>query len=173
MVYSQIEVKKQDINFLCHFSAKGNNKRSICYGLEPNEYIFRIVLHLYLFRKTLCSSEWALNRYPLRSKYCKCDCFSGSRYIYCVCVLQKEVNSEAYGPSMSELEKQIAAHNILHKEIEAYNTQLSPDSTSSKVSHDPTASYIRPHSSYHSLKEQFVMFRESDICEVNFHILSK
>ncbi|KAK3575139.1 hypothetical protein QTP86_020956 [Hemibagrus guttatus] len=45
---------------------------------------------------------------------------------------QKEVKSEAYGPTMSELEKQIAAHNILHKEIEAYNTQLSPDSTSSK-----------------------------------------
>ncbi|XP_053493210.1 envoplakin a [Ictalurus furcatus] len=45
---------------------------------------------------------------------------------------QKEVNSEAYGPTMAELEKQIAAHNILHKEIEAYNTQLSPDSTSSK-----------------------------------------
>ncbi|XP_026989403.1 envoplakin a [Tachysurus fulvidraco] len=46
---------------------------------------------------------------------------------------QKEVNSEAYGPTMSELEKQIAAHNILHKEIEAYSTQLSPDSTSSKA----------------------------------------
>ncbi|KAM9482667.1 envoplakin a [Clarias gariepinus] len=45
---------------------------------------------------------------------------------------QKEVNSEAYGPSMAALEKQIAAHNILHKEIEAYSTQLSPDSTSSK-----------------------------------------
>ncbi|KAB5584462.1 hypothetical protein PHYPO_G00107800 [Pangasianodon hypophthalmus] len=48
---------------------------------------------------------------------------------------QKEVNSEAYGPTMAELEKQIAAHNILHKEIEAYNTQLSPDSTSSKEEH--------------------------------------
>ncbi|KAI5108835.1 envoplakin [Silurus meridionalis] len=45
---------------------------------------------------------------------------------------QKDVNSEAYGPTMAELEKQIAAHNILHKEIEAYSTQLSPDSTSSK-----------------------------------------
>ncbi|XP_076871991.1 envoplakin a [Brachyhypopomus gauderio] len=45
---------------------------------------------------------------------------------------QKEVNSEAYGPTLADLEKQIAAHNILHKEIEAYNTQLSPGSTSSK-----------------------------------------
>ncbi|XP_062853902.1 envoplakin a [Trichomycterus rosablanca] len=45
---------------------------------------------------------------------------------------QADINSNAYGPSMAELEKQIAAHNILHKEIEAYNTQLSPDSTSSK-----------------------------------------
>ncbi|TSK62590.1 Envoplakin [Bagarius yarrelli] len=45
---------------------------------------------------------------------------------------QKEVNSEAYGPTMAELEKQIAAHNILHKEIESYSTQLSPDTTSSK-----------------------------------------
>lgn len=47
--------------------------------------------------------------------------------------LQVDINSNAYGPSMGELEKQIAAHNILHKEIEAYNGQLSPDSTSSKV----------------------------------------
>lgn len=60
-----------------------------------------------------------------------------------VCVLQKEVNSEAYGPTMAELEKQIAAHNILHKEIEAYNTQLSPDSTSSKVSHIPSTQTTR------------------------------
>lgn len=59
-----------------------------------------------------------------------------------VCVFQKEVSSEAYGPTMGELEKQIAAHNILHKEIEAYNTQLSPDSTTSKVSHDPVIQTI-------------------------------
>uniref|UniRef100_A0AAY5EQT3 Desmoplakin SH3 domain-containing protein n=1 Tax=Electrophorus electricus TaxID=8005 RepID=A0AAY5EQT3_ELEEL len=45
---------------------------------------------------------------------------------------QKEVNSEAYGPTIADLEKQIAAHNIIHKEIEAYNAQLSPASTSSK-----------------------------------------
>ncbi|XP_007252199.3 envoplakin a [Astyanax mexicanus] len=45
---------------------------------------------------------------------------------------QKDANSEAYGPTMADLEKQIAAHNILHKEIEAYNTMLSPGTTSSK-----------------------------------------
>lgn len=45
---------------------------------------------------------------------------------------QKDANSEAYGPTMADLEKQIAAHNILQKEIEAYNTMLSPGTTSSK-----------------------------------------
>uniref|UniRef100_A0A8C9XJK5 Envoplakin a n=1 Tax=Sander lucioperca TaxID=283035 RepID=A0A8C9XJK5_SANLU len=37
---------------------------------------------------------------------------------------QKLVNVEEYGPTMADLEKQVAAHNILHKEIEAYNSQL-------------------------------------------------
>ncbi|CAG5947314.1 unnamed protein product [Menidia menidia] len=45
---------------------------------------------------------------------------------------QKEVNIEEYGPSMADLEKQIAAHNILHKEIEAYNSQLCVSSAGSK-----------------------------------------
>ncbi|XP_056136215.1 envoplakin a [Lampris incognitus] len=45
---------------------------------------------------------------------------------------QKEVNAEEYGPTMSDLEKQIASHNILHKEIEAYSSQLSPSSAGSK-----------------------------------------
>ncbi|KAI1896733.1 hypothetical protein AGOR_G00097840 [Albula goreensis] len=45
---------------------------------------------------------------------------------------QKQVNAEQYGPSMADLEKQIAAHNILHKEIEAYNNQLDISSTGSK-----------------------------------------
>ncbi|XP_036392249.1 envoplakin a [Megalops cyprinoides] len=45
---------------------------------------------------------------------------------------QRQVNAEEYGPSMSDLEKQIASHNILHKEIEAYSTQLNVSSTSSK-----------------------------------------
>ena len=46
---------------------------------------------------------------------------------------QKEVNVEDYGPTMADLEKQIAAHNILHKEIEAYNSQLCVSSAGSKV----------------------------------------
>ncbi|KFQ89422.1 Envoplakin, partial [Phoenicopterus ruber ruber] len=36
----------------------------------------------------------------------------------------KQVNGGQYGPGMSELEKQIAEHNILQKEIEAYGLQI-------------------------------------------------
>ncbi|KAJ8399686.1 hypothetical protein AAFF_G00407910 [Aldrovandia affinis] len=45
---------------------------------------------------------------------------------------QRQVNAEEYGPDMSDLEKQIASHNILHKEIEAYNNQLDVSSIGSK-----------------------------------------
>ncbi|XP_044199876.1 envoplakin a [Thunnus albacares] len=45
---------------------------------------------------------------------------------------QKEVGTEEYGPTMADLEKQIAAHNILHKEIEAYSPQLCVSSAGSK-----------------------------------------
>lgn len=34
---------------------------------------------------------------------------------------------------MTDLEKQIAAHNILHKEIQAYNAQLCVSSAGGKV----------------------------------------
>ncbi|XP_065134317.1 envoplakin [Paramisgurnus dabryanus] len=37
---------------------------------------------------------------------------------------QKSIAGERYGPNLSDVEKQIAAHNILHKEIEAYRTAL-------------------------------------------------
>ncbi|XP_056608310.1 envoplakin [Triplophysa dalaica] len=37
---------------------------------------------------------------------------------------QKFVLGERYGPSLSDVEKQTAAHNILHKEIEAYRLAL-------------------------------------------------
>uniref|UniRef100_A0A671L881 Uncharacterized protein n=1 Tax=Sinocyclocheilus anshuiensis TaxID=1608454 RepID=A0A671L881_9TELE len=47
---------------------------------------------------------------------------------------QKEASKEEYGPTLADLKKQIAAHNILHKEIESYNNQLCPGSTSSQVS---------------------------------------
>ncbi|XP_053155328.1 envoplakin isoform X3 [Hemicordylus capensis] len=44
---------------------------------------------------------------------------------------QKQINAGNYGPTMPELEKQIAEHNILQKEIEAYGLQIknlhSPD----------------------------------------------
>nr|XP_046265343.1 envoplakin a [Scatophagus argus] len=48
---------------------------------------------------------------------------------------QKQVNAEEYGPTLADLEKQIAAHNILHKEIEAYNSQLCVSSAGSKESY--------------------------------------
>ncbi|KAF6722971.1 Envoplakin [Oryzias melastigma] len=37
-----------------------------------------------------------------------------------------------YGPKVSDVEKQIAEHNILHKELEAYGDQLQPSSIPSK-----------------------------------------
>ncbi|XP_031730491.1 envoplakin a [Anarrhichthys ocellatus] len=45
---------------------------------------------------------------------------------------QKLVNAEEYGPTMADLEKQVAFHNILHKEVEAYNSQLCVSSAGSK-----------------------------------------
>lgn len=48
--------------------------------------------------------------------------------------LQKQVNTEEYGPTMADVQKQIASHNILHKEIEAYGSQLCLSSAGSKVS---------------------------------------
>ena len=53
-------------------------------------------------------------------------------FLWCLC-FQKEVGVEEYGPTMADLEKQIAAHNILHKEIEAYSPQLCVSSAGSKV----------------------------------------
>lgn len=44
---------------------------------------------------------------------------------------QKEIAASAYGPSLSDVEKQIANHNILHQKIEAYRSQLDPSNTSS------------------------------------------
>uniref|UniRef100_A0A7N5ZXT3 Desmoplakin SH3 domain-containing protein n=1 Tax=Anabas testudineus TaxID=64144 RepID=A0A7N5ZXT3_ANATE len=46
---------------------------------------------------------------------------------------QKQLNTEEYGPTRADLEKQIAAHNLLHKEIEAYSAQLTVSSAGSKV----------------------------------------
>ncbi|XP_058261060.1 envoplakin-like isoform X2 [Hemibagrus wyckioides] len=37
---------------------------------------------------------------------------------------QRQIQREEYGPNLSDVEKQIASHNILHKEIEAYCSQL-------------------------------------------------
>ncbi|XP_054459877.1 envoplakin a [Anoplopoma fimbria] len=45
---------------------------------------------------------------------------------------QKLVNVEEFGPTMADLEKQVATHNILHKEVESYNSQLCVSSAGSK-----------------------------------------
>uniref|UniRef100_A0AAY5EFM4 SH3 domain-containing protein n=1 Tax=Electrophorus electricus TaxID=8005 RepID=A0AAY5EFM4_ELEEL len=36
----------------------------------------------------------------------------------------KQIQEEAFGPTLSDVEKQVAAHNIAHKEIEAYRSQI-------------------------------------------------
>uniref|UniRef100_A0A672YTR1 Uncharacterized protein n=1 Tax=Sphaeramia orbicularis TaxID=375764 RepID=A0A672YTR1_9TELE len=45
---------------------------------------------------------------------------------------QKQLNTEEYGPTLADLERQVAAHNILHKEVEAYSSQLCVSSAGSK-----------------------------------------
>ncbi|KAK1785644.1 hypothetical protein P4O66_018995, partial [Electrophorus voltai] len=37
---------------------------------------------------------------------------------------QRQIQEEAFGPTLSDVEKQVAAHNIAHKEIEAYRSQI-------------------------------------------------
>ncbi|XP_069557355.1 envoplakin [Brachyistius frenatus] len=43
----------------------------------------------------------------------------------------KKVKAGFYGPNLSDVEKQIAAHNILHQETEAYSGRLQPGTTTS------------------------------------------
>ncbi|XP_068606002.1 envoplakin [Brachionichthys hirsutus] len=45
---------------------------------------------------------------------------------------RKQLRSGAYGPSLADVEKQIASHNILHQEVGAYGSQLTPESTTSQ-----------------------------------------
>uniref|UniRef100_A0A3Q3WJ87 Uncharacterized protein n=1 Tax=Mola mola TaxID=94237 RepID=A0A3Q3WJ87_MOLML len=45
----------------------------------------------------------------------------------------KQLKLEPFGPSLADVEKQIAAHNILHQAIEAYSSQLTPSSNTSQV----------------------------------------
>lgn len=49
------------------------------------------------------------------------------------CVSQKQLRAEAYGPKLSDVERQIAAHNLRHQEIKAYQDQLKPSTTLSQV----------------------------------------
>ncbi|XP_040918385.1 envoplakin [Toxotes jaculatrix] len=60
----------------------------------------------------------------------------------------RQLKAEAYGPNLSDVEKQIAAHNILHQEIEAYNAQLQPSTITSPEQYD-------------ALKEKYAKLLES------------
>ncbi|KAM6967033.1 envoplakin [Tautogolabrus adspersus] len=60
---------------------------------------------------------------------------------------QKQLNAEPYGPKLSDVEKQIAAHNILHRSIEDYSSQLQPSTTSKEQ--------------YPALKEKYANLYES------------
>ncbi|XP_056256846.1 envoplakin [Seriola aureovittata] len=44
----------------------------------------------------------------------------------------RQLKAETYGPKLFDVEKQIAEHNILHQEIEAYSSQLQPSTTTSQ-----------------------------------------
>ncbi|KAL7378520.1 hypothetical protein ABVT39_015097 [Epinephelus coioides] len=48
----------------------------------------------------------------------------------------KQLKADGYGPNLIDVEKQIAAHNILHQEIEAYSDQLQPSTTTSQEQYD-------------------------------------
>lgn len=48
-------------------------------------------------------------------------------------LLQKQLNAGQYGPGLADIEKQIAAHNILHQAIEAYDGQLTLATAPSQV----------------------------------------
>uniref|UniRef100_UPI003AAD0C66 envoplakin-like n=1 Tax=Centroberyx gerrardi TaxID=166262 RepID=UPI003AAD0C66 len=61
---------------------------------------------------------------------------------------QKQIKAEEYGPNLSDVEKQIAAHNILHQEIEAYNAQIDPSSSTSQEQ-------------YAAIKEKYAQLLES------------
>lgn len=49
------------------------------------------------------------------------------------CGSQKQLDVGSFGPNLADVEKQIAAHNILHQAIQSYSTQLTPDSIASSV----------------------------------------
>ncbi|KAM6913834.1 envoplakin-like [Lycodopsis pacificus] len=59
----------------------------------------------------------------------------------------KQLKGGGYGPNLTDVEKQIAEHNIQHQEIEAYSAQLQPSTTDSKAQ-------------YAALKEKYAELRE-------------
>ncbi|XP_032648754.1 envoplakin isoform X1 [Chelonoidis abingdonii] len=74
-----------------------------------------------------------------RDLYEKCNIPEGGSKLDWAKILdqkQKQVTAGQYGPTMPELEKQIAEHNILQKEIEAYGLQI-------KNLHSPNAADLK------------------------------
>uniref|UniRef100_A0A3B4A674 Uncharacterized protein n=1 Tax=Periophthalmus magnuspinnatus TaxID=409849 RepID=A0A3B4A674_9GOBI len=55
----------------------------------------------------------------------------------------RQLENQEFGPSLSDLEKQMATHKIMHQEIEAYSNQLQPGPTLSQVSTQPIAKCYR------------------------------
>lgn len=82
--------------------------------------------------------------------------------------MQKQLNAVPYGPSLADVEKQIAAHNIQHQAIEAYSSQLSPSTTASQVREQETSTpavcragafidllFLYPQEQYAALKDKY------------------
>lgn len=75
--------------------------------------------------------------------------------------LQRQLKADRYGPSLTDVEKQIAAHNILHQEIEAYSAQLQPSTTNSKVA---AQNHTQSHHAGPPQDESFIPFSLVFVC---------
>ncbi|KAM4717678.1 envoplakin-like isoform 2-T2 [Anableps anableps] len=78
--------------------------------------------------------RWAKNCATYRDLYDQVQDLKVKQKIDWGPVLQEKLSQimgKEYGPSLYDVEKQIAEHNILHQEIEVYSSQLQPSSTSS------------------------------------------
>ncbi|XP_014844554.1 PREDICTED: envoplakin [Poecilia mexicana] len=69
---------------------------------------------------------------------------------------ERALSSEEYGPTLADLEKQIAAQNILHKELEAYNSQLCVSSAGSKEKLTPLKSQYNTMLEKSKLRSQYL-----------------
>ncbi|MEQ2262327.1 hypothetical protein XENORESO_006806, partial [Xenotaenia resolanae] len=102
--------------------------------------------HQHLLVKNL-HDRWAKNCAIYRDLYDQVQDLELKQKIDWGPVLQEKLShimGEKYGPNLYDVEKQIAEHNILHQQIEAYSSQLQPSSTTSpeisKLRHNHLAS---------------------------------